>query len=123
MYNIYLYIPDEDKREGIISLCEKLMLSYSYLASADINKSIAEITDIKLPNNKKSNAKAPALYFLPELMLFNAVPDALLDKFFDEYKKAGIPKVKLKAVVTPYNLSWTLYELAEHLKEEAKGDI
>ena len=76
--------------------------------------------NIKINNNQvESAAKAPALYNMPELMIFNGFDSQTLDGFLNMYKMTGLPKIPLKAVVTPYNIKWTLYELIEHLKEES----
>ena len=54
-------------------------------------------------------------------MLFQGLADKEVHRFLEMYRAEGIPTVDLKAVVTPWNLTWTLYELAEHLKEEHRS--
>jgi hypothetical protein len=63
--------------------------------------------------------QVPMLYGLPELMFFYGIEDEALERFLDAYNEAGIEKIRLKAVVTPTNLNWTLYELAEELDKES----
>ena len=63
----------------------------------------------------------PQLYTMPELIIFSGFDENSLNEFLKAYKAKGIEKVQLKAVITPYNLNWTLYDLIEHLKEEAMG--
>ncbi len=49
-----------------------------------------------------------------------------LDQLLYGLRKAGVPKIELKAVVTEQNSQWTMYELYEELKKEreafAKGN-
>lgn len=49
-----------------------------------------------------------------------------LDQLLYGLRKAGVPKIELKAVVTEQNSRWTMYELYEELKKEreafAKGN-
>lgn len=59
------------------------------------------------------------MYNMPDVMIFRGFDETELKSFLSEYKNAGIEKVALKAMVTPYNVVWTLYYLIEHLKEEA----
>ena len=131
---VFLYIPDGKKKLMIRSLCEKSGYFCHEIQGADVNKTILElITGRVVPDavraaagggQKKEDGKktcAPPLYFLPEMVLFQGMTDQEVHQFLDEYRAAGIPRVDLKAVVTPYNLTWTLYELAEHLKEEHRS--
>ena len=41
-----------------------------------------------------------------------------IDMLLREIKKTGRPKVDLKAVITPKNVSWTFYKLYEEIKRE-----
>lgn len=41
-----------------------------------------------------------------------------IDELLLNLRKAGVPKINLKAVVTESNSSWTFYHLYEELKEE-----
>ena len=40
------------------------------------------------------------------------------DAFLAEYKATGLPPVALKAIVTPYNVSWTADALLRELMKE-----
>lgn len=41
-----------------------------------------------------------------------------MDFLFYNLKKAGVPKIDLKAVITPQNAGWTFYQLFQELKQE-----
>lgn len=43
-----------------------------------------------------------------------------MDRFLSSIRKANVPKVDLKAVVTPQNIEWTFYHLYQELMEEHK---
>ena len=121
MKTIYLNIPDSFKKSGIINICQKLGIEKKDINNSDINKTILNIVSGKdVPQNVRSGKKAPQMYCLPELMIFNEFDDESLEEFLKEYKASGLEKVVLKAMVTPFNIIWSLYELAEHLKEESK---
>ena len=49
-----------------------------------------------------------------------SVDEAALDRFLEAYRTGGLEKIKRKAVITPTNLGWTLYELAEQLGIESR---
>lgn len=115
---VFLHIPDKNKLDRISKLCEKSGYSCRRIQNADVNRTILELISGQSAGKKVS---APPLYFLPEMMIFQGLADKEVHQFLEAYRVEGIPAVDLKAVVTPWNLTWTLYELAEHLKEEHRS--
>jgi len=115
---VFLHIPDKNKLDRISKLCEKSGYSCRRIQNADVNRTILELISGQSAGKKVS---APPLYFLPEMMIFQGLADKEVHQFLEAYRAEGIPAVDLKAVVTPWNFTWTLYELAEHLKEEHRS--
>ena len=115
---MFLHIPDKNKFDRISKLCEKCGYSCCQIQNADVNRTILELISGQSAGKKVS---APQLYFLPEMMIFQGLADKEVHRFLEMYRAEGLPTVDLKAVVTPWNLTWTLYELAEHLKEEHRS--
>ena len=115
---VFLHIPDKNKFDRISKLCEKSGYSCRQIQNADVNRTILELISGQSAGKKVS---APPLYFLPEMMIFQGLADKEVHRFLEMYRAEGLPTVDLKAVVTPWNLTWTLYELAEHLKEEHRS--
>ena len=115
---LFLHIPDKNKFDRISKLCEKCGYSCCQIQNADVNRTILELISGQSAGKKVS---APPLYFLPEMMIFQGLADKEVHRFLEMYRAEGVPTVDLKAVVTPWNLTWTLYELAEHLKEEHRS--
>lgn len=117
---VIFHVQDFKKEKQITKLCSQLGLHTRKLCQSDVNKKVGVLAGMKEQKGTKEGIamKAPAGYQLPEVMIFSGVPDGVLDKFLMEYKKAEIPPVPLKAVVTPYNITWTLYELTGELIRE-----
>ena len=122
---VFLHLSDEDKRNRIEELCQEMGFSFAVIGTEDINRTVLELISGREveafrpgAGGNGSAVQAPPLYFLPELILFQGLSNGELEQFLASYHAAGIPPVMLKAAVTPYNLRWTIYELAEHLKEE-----
>ena len=115
---VFLHIPDKNKFDRISKLCEKCGYSCCQIQNADVNRTILELISGQSAGKKVS---APQLYFLPEMMIFQGLADKEVHRFLEMYRAEGLPTVDLKAVVTPWNRTWTLYELAEHLKEEHRS--
>lgn len=53
-----------------------------------------------------------------EMMILKNFTSDRMNELFARMKKAGIPRIPLKAVVTEYNADWTLQELYVELKKE-----
>ncbi len=54
-----------------------------------------------------------------ELMVMAGFTDGRLDELLENLKKAGAPKIRLKAIVTETNARWTVYQLYNQLKAES----
>jgi len=118
MEQILFYTTNKEKAAQVKEVCEGLEVSFRRLTPGDIQQSVAAVVsgDYKLPLGRST--PLPALYAQPELLLFSGLKDKTLDKFLKEYQKSGIAPTDLKAVVTPFNCTWTLYQLTEQLLRE-----
>ena len=56
--------------------------------------------------------------FAMEMLVFSGMDSQQVDAFLAEYKATGLPPVALKAIVTPYNVSWTADALLRKLMKE-----
>ncbi|MBR3581296.1 MAG: DUF3783 domain-containing protein [Lachnospiraceae bacterium] len=134
MKTIYAHIIDTDKLNSIKDLCAKLDINIELVGYNELGRTVLDIIsedDTKLSKGIKSANKVfisndntvslniPLMYNMPEVMIFKGFDEQKLKYFLNEYRQAGIEKVELKAMITPYNVAWTLYFLIEHLKKEA----
>lgn len=129
MEALYIHTENIKKRSAIEKLCENLEIKVKEIGYSDLYRTVLDIVaSVPIMFNNKTNikggtvSKVPPLFLMPEVILFNGFNDESLQGFLAAYRKAGIEKVALKAVVTPYNITWTLYDLIEHLKEESAQD-
>lgn len=53
-----------------------------------------------------------------EILVMLNFTSSRIDELLRQLKKAGIPKIELKAVVTETNCKWTFYKLYQEIKEE-----
>jgi hypothetical protein len=117
---IMYHVNDENKKIQLEVVCLGLSIRTKELKPSDLNEQVGKLAGIKgtLPKPISTN-KIPAIFSMPELILFSGVPSAKLDEFLQSYKSVGLTPTKLKAVVTPNNVSWTLYQLINELSQEA----
>ena len=118
MEQVLVYTSDKEKARKIEALCTSLGVGFRLLTLGDMRFSVASVVsgDYKLP----LGAAPPlsARYVQPELMLFNGLKDRTLNAFLKKYRQENISPIPLKAVVTPFNCSWTLTELTGQLQRE-----
>lgn len=126
--SILYYVHDEKKQIQMEVLCVSASIAAKQLKPADLNEQVGKLAGIKgVPPLDVSKAeKAPALFAMPEIIIFSGVSNKKLDEFLFSYKNVGLTPTKLKAVITPKNVSWTLYQLirelsAEHERLEGAG--
>ena len=119
---IFVYMTDREKKEKILSLCGELNLGLDEISYAQINTPLVELVGLpRLPEEMRGKAAAPALYNMPELLVFCGMPEDEVDVFLKRYRETGIAPVSLKAATTPYNLLWTPYELVKELEKEREA--
>lgn len=53
-----------------------------------------------------------------EVLVMHRFTSRRIDELLLNLRKAGVPRIELKAIVTESNCPWTFYQLYEELKEE-----
>ncbi len=53
-----------------------------------------------------------------EVLVMKNFTNRRIDELLLGFKKAGVPRIALKAIITEQNSKWTFYQLYEELKEE-----
>ena len=65
------------------------------------------------------NGTAETLPVIPEeVLVMKNFTSSRIDALLYGLRKAGVPKIALKAIITESNSKWTFYQLYEELKEE-----
>jgi len=105
------------KTAQIANLCTALDIQLKQVSSADANKTIGMLAGFSTADSSIAKAnKAP--FPSGEMMVFCGLLPDKLDSFLAEFKKREIPKIPLKAVMTPYNAGWTPGRLFTELSRE-----
>ena len=115
MINILYFINNPDKAESIRKLSKDLGLLSSEIKRADFNKKLIEIL---ANDSKKAVPPVVSLYSQPDIIIFNGLKDSQLDEFLSHYKERGIEATPLKAIVTPFNMMWTIADITDELRKE-----
>lgn len=118
---VLYYVQDEKKKIQMEVLGMRVSIATKQLKPSDMNTQVgvlAGLEDIVLPDWSREE-RTPAIFCMPEIIIFSGITDKRLDEFLASYKKLGLAPTKLKAVVTPHNVNWTLYHLIRELSAES----
>lgn len=117
---VIYHLKDVKKENQLIRLCKQLEINTRKLKESEVNVPLSVVAGISGVPVMKQTEKAPQDYKMPELLVFSGMAEEKLDEFLAQYRKQGIEAVSLKAMVTPHNIFWTVYQLtAELIKERA----
>lgn len=67
---------------------------------------------------REEPVKAPLPVLDQEMLIMHQFTGRRIDTLLMALRKAGVPRIALKAIVTESNCDWTFYELYEELKKE-----
>ena len=89
---------------------EQVLETVGYLAGMD---------GFQVLDKAPEGQEAAGLPVIPvEMMVLKQFSNRRLDELLMNLRKAGVPRIGLKAVLTEHNSTWTFYHLYEELKEE-----
>ncbi len=114
---IIMHLTAAGKREAVTDIAGRLSEPVKNIGYGELDRIVA---GLYTGEDKRGQISLPPLYNMPELLIFANVADDKLDGFLSMYRETGLDPVPLKAVMTPYNAGWTVYELIEELKKESK---
>jgi len=68
----------------------------------------------------QANGESAAVFpkITEEVLVLHHFSGQRIDELLLNLRKAGVPKIDLKAIVTDHNCAWTFYHLYEEIKDE-----
>ena len=67
---------------------------------------------------ERKNVDEPLPVIPEQMLVMKDFTGSRIDTLLYQLRKAGVPKIDLKAIVTEHNCGWRFYKLYEELKEE-----
>lgn len=117
---VLYYVQDEKKKIQMEVLGMSMSIATKQLKPSDLNTQVGVLAGLKniKPLDWSQEEKTPAIFCMPAIILFSGMADKKLDEFLVSYRKVGLTPTKLKAILTPQNVNWTLYHLIRELSSE-----
>ncbi|MGN0267050.1 MAG: DUF3783 domain-containing protein [Lachnospiraceae bacterium] len=119
LYNMKENMMLIQKEKAFLEICRELDIPVKKLEPGDMARQVADLTGMEAPFPLVQQ-QIPMGAELPEMLIFSGVENGLLDQFLASYRKKGLAPIALKAIVTPFNVSWSLYQLIKELEKEAE---
>ena len=114
---VFLYsFTDQEKLAKIRQVFGSLQIKAQVLAGDAHRQKIGYLTGMKGFSEMPENDEA--FVFPHEVMLFYQIKGKHLDQVLLALQAADIGPVKFKAIVTPFNMFWTLRRLCETVQKE-----
>lgn len=113
---VLLFRLDQDKYVAVRKVCKILGIRMIDVARKDYSQklgSLAQIQGFTREAKKYDGPELPA-----EMLIFSEMNSDQVDAFLAEYKKTGVEKVALKAVITSNNIFWTADKIQKELLRE-----
>lgn len=81
-----------------------------------VNQTVGYLAGVPRFEENKDAGEAPVIG--EEMMVLKQFSNRRLDELLLNLRKAGVPRIALKAVLTEHNCGWTFYALYHELREE-----
>ena len=81
-----------------------------------VNQTVGYLAGVPGFEENKDAGEAPVIG--EEMMVLKQFSNRRLDELLLNLRKAGVPRIALKAVLTEHNCGWTFYALYHELREE-----
>lgn len=110
---------DKDREEKISDIIRRKGIDVRRVDRAMYDQKVAAMCGLDEFFDETAIYEGPE--FDREMMIFAQLKEGKLDEILAEMKNRGIAKVDLKAIATPYNITWTIRQLYSELTKEHKA--
>lgn len=114
---VLCYHFDEETLEAVRTVMRKLGVECRALPEESWREKVGFLLGMK-GFAPASRDDAPDFDFPEPVMVIDHIKGKRLDQVLAAMKSAGVPPIRYKAVVTPFNTLWTLRRLCETMKKE-----
>lgn len=107
------------KHELIATVCQGQGIRLVQVPKQDYGQKLGALAGIAgFPREK---TMYDGLGLPAEMLVFSGMNSQQVDAFLDAYRQGGLPKIQLKAVITPSNIFWDAQQLFTELMNEHRA--
>ena len=108
---------DEGKLDAVRAVMRSLGIECRVLAEESWREKLGYLLGIR-GFKPHSGDSEESFSFAEEVMVLHRIKGKRLDQVLLAMREAGVPHIRYKAVVTPFNTLWTLRRLCETMQKE-----
>lgn len=116
MADILTFGLNNEKQLALCTVAKKIGVNVTDVARKDYGQKIGALAGIQGFSKERKSFDGPD--FAAEMIVFSGMNPQQVDMFLAEYKATGEQPIALKAIITPYNVSWTADALFRELMKE-----
>lgn len=114
---IFLYhIPDDEAGKKLKGVCFRMGIRVREITPDQFHHPLGYLAG--LPGFEATEGSGDGRTFSEAMLVMKQFTSKRMDELFRQWKKAGVPRIPLKAVVTPQNAQWDSVTLYEELVRE-----
>ena len=84
----------------------------------DVNQTVGYLAGLKGFESQEAEAEGELPVIPEQVLVLKGFSGGRLDLLLSSLRRAGVPKIDLKAVLTEQNSGWTFYRLYEEIRAE-----
>lgn len=111
------HFSDEDKLHSLQALLTKMKIAFTVLPDDVYIQKVGYLLGLKGFHQIQAKEQDDFVFPFEVMILFN-IKNKRLSQVLNAFQNAGIPPVRFKAIVTPFNMFWTLRRLCETMQKE-----
>ena len=111
------HFQDEEKLNSIQTLLTKMNIAFEVLPDDAYVQKVGYLLGSRGFNQTKAIEEDDFIFPFEVMILFN-IKNKRLSQVLNEFRQAGIPSIRFKAIVTPFNMFWSLRRLCETMQKE-----
>lgn len=114
---VLYYSPNKDKKSARVkSVLIQMGIRIKNISPQQIHQSVGYLAGLE--GFSQENPTEAKEVIPQEVLVLKDFSSARLNQMLYLLRKAQIPKIELKAVITPHNASWSFYQLYQEIKSE-----
>lgn len=113
------HFTDQEKAGKIKAVLARMKIETKDISDALISQKVGFLLGLK--GFKETVGTSEAVSFDQEVMLMRGITGKRMEEILANFTAAGIEKIGLKAVVTPYNVLWPLHHLCKTIQKEREN--
>lgn len=114
---VYYYRPAPTPHEALLrTTCARFGARFRLIAPADTAQTVGFL--IGSPGEERQPGTDSPPIIDEEMLILHHFRGKRIEYLLTALRKAGVPKIGLKAVVTEHNITWSLYALYTELSHE-----